>query len=212
MPAPVVLVAEELSPAGIALLEASFEVRYADGDDRNKLLPALADVDAVIVRSATQIDAEAIAAGHRLRVVARAGVGLDNVDVEAATKAGVMVVNAPASNIVSAAEHAVALLLSLARNVPQAKASLKNGQWKRSAYTGVELQDKVVGILGLGRIGALVAERLRGIRHDRDRLRPVRPARHARPSSASAWSAWTSCWPRPTSSASTCPRTPRRSG
>jgi D-3-phosphoglycerate dehydrogenase / 2-oxoglutarate reductase len=158
--APVVLVAEELSAAGIALLQASFEVRYTEGADRSQLLPALADVDAVIVRSATQIDTEAITAGRRLRVVARAGVGLDNVDVDAATKAGVMVVNAPASNIVSAAEHAVALLLSLARNVPQANAALKNGQWKRSAYTGVELQDKVVGILGLGRIGALVAERL----------------------------------------------------
>jgi D-3-phosphoglycerate dehydrogenase / 2-oxoglutarate reductase len=160
VPAPVVLVAEELSPAGIALLEASFEVRYTDGADRGQLLPALADVDAVIVRSATQIDAEAIAAGRRLRVVARAGVGLDNVDVDAATKAGVMVVNAPASNVTSAAEHAVALLLALARNVPQANSSLKGGQWKRSAYTGVELQDKVAGILGLGRIGALVAQRL----------------------------------------------------
>src|ERR1700685_142224 len=143
VPAPVVLVAEELSPAGIAMLESSFEVRHTDGADRDKLLAALADVDAVIVRSATQIDAEAIAAGRHLRVVARAGVGLDNVDVEAATKAGVMVVNAPASNVVSAAEHAVALLLSLARNVPQAMAALKNGQWKRAAYTGVELQDKV---------------------------------------------------------------------
>jgi D-3-phosphoglycerate dehydrogenase / 2-oxoglutarate reductase len=160
VPAPVVLVAEELSPAGIALLESSFEVRYTDGADRTKLLSALADVDAVIVRSATQIDAEAIAHGRRLRVVARAGVGLDNVDVDAATKAGVMVVNAPASNVVSAAEHTVALLLAVARNVPQANASLKGGQWKRSAYTGVELQDKVAGILGLGRIGALVAQRL----------------------------------------------------
>jgi D-3-phosphoglycerate dehydrogenase / 2-oxoglutarate reductase len=160
VPAPVVLVAEELSPAGIALLESSFQVRYTDGADRSKLLPALADVDAVIVRSATTIDAEAIAHAPKLRVVARAGVGLDNVDVDAATKAGVMVVNAPASNVVSAAEHAVALLLALARNVPQAMASLQSGQWKRSAYTGVELQDKVVGILGLGRIGALVAERL----------------------------------------------------
>jgi D-3-phosphoglycerate dehydrogenase len=160
VPAPVVLVAEELSPAGIALLESSFEVRFTDGADRSKLLPALADVDAVIVRSATVIDAEAIARAPRLRVVARAGVGLDNVEVEAATKAGVMVVNAPSSNIVSAAEHAVALLLALARNVPQAMTSLKSGQWKRSAYTGIELQDKVVGILGLGRIGVLVAERL----------------------------------------------------
>jgi D-3-phosphoglycerate dehydrogenase len=160
VPAPVVLVAEELSAAGIALLEASFEVRYADGADRSKLLPALADADAVIVRSATQIDAEAIAHAPKLRVVARAGVGLDNIEVEAATKAGVMVVNAPASNVVSAAEHAVALLLAVARNVPQAMASLKDGQWKRSRYVGVELQDKVAGILGLGRIGVLVAERL----------------------------------------------------
>jgi D-3-phosphoglycerate dehydrogenase len=160
VPAPIVLVAEELSPAAIAQLEADFEVRHADGADRAALLPALADAEAVIIRSATTIDAEALAAAPKLRVVARAGVGLDNVDVEAATKAGVMVVNAPSSNIVSAAEHAVALLLSVARNVPQAAASLKAGQWKRSAFTGVELQDKVVGILGLGRIGVLVAQRL----------------------------------------------------
>ena len=96
----------------------------------------------------------------QLRVVARAGVGLDNVDVEAATRAGVMVVNAPTSNIVSAAEHAVGLLLAVARNVPQAAASLRAGEWKRSAFTGVELDGKVAGILGLGRIGVLVAERL----------------------------------------------------
>jgi D-3-phosphoglycerate dehydrogenase / 2-oxoglutarate reductase len=160
VPVPIVLVAEELSPAGIAQLEPDFEVRQVDGTDREQLFAALADADAVIVRSATRIDAEALRHAPRLRVVARAGVGLDNVDVEAATMAGVMVVNAPMSNIVSAAEHAVALLLSVARNVPQAMASLRSGQWRRSAYTGVELQDKVVGILGLGRIGALVAERL----------------------------------------------------
>jgi D-3-phosphoglycerate dehydrogenase len=161
LPAPIVLVAEELSPAGIAQLEsASFEVRYTDGADRAALLPALAEADAVIVRSATRIDAEALAHGPRLRVVARAGVGLDNVDIDAATKAGVMVVNAPTSNITSAAEHAIALLLAVARNVPQAAASLQAGQWNRSAFTGVELQDKVAGILGLGRIGTLVADRL----------------------------------------------------
>jgi D-3-phosphoglycerate dehydrogenase len=157
---PIVLIAEELSPAGIAQLESDFEIRHTDGADRAKLLPALADADAVIVRSATTIDAEALEHAPRLRVVARAGVGLDNVDVEAATRAGVMVVNAPTSNIVSAAEHAVALLLSVARNVPQAMVSLKSGQWKRAAFTGVELQDKVAGILGLGRIGVLVAQRL----------------------------------------------------
>ncbi len=159
-PIPVVLVAEELSPAAIAQLESGFEVRYVDGSDRAALLPALAGVDAVIVRSATRIDAEALAQAPNLRVVARAGVGLDNVDVEAATKAGVMVVNAPSSNTVSAAEHAVGLLLAVARNVPHAMASLKAGEWQRSRFTGAELYGKVAGILGLGRIGELVAQRL----------------------------------------------------
>jgi D-3-phosphoglycerate dehydrogenase / 2-oxoglutarate reductase len=157
---PIVLIAEELSPAGIAQLESGFEIRYVDGADRAQLLPALAEADAVIIRSATSIDAEALEHAPRLRVVARAGVGLDNVDVDAATRAGVMVVNAPTSNIVSAAEHAVALLLAMARNVPQAMASLRSGQWKRAAFTGVELQDKVIGLLGLGKIGVLVAQRL----------------------------------------------------
>src|SRR5260370_4595114 len=157
---PIVLIAEDLSPAGIAQLESDFEIRHADGADRAQLLPALADADAVIIRSATSIDAEALEHAPRLRVVARAGVGLDNVDVDAATRAGVMVVNAPTSNIVSAAEHAVALLLSSARNVPQAMASLRAGEWKRAPYTGAELQDNVVGLLGLGRIGMLVAQRL----------------------------------------------------
>jgi len=160
VPTPIILIAEELSPAGIEQLQDGYEIRYADGADRAQLLPALADADAVIIRSATSIDAEALEHAPRLRVVARAGVGLDNVDVEAATRAGVMVVNAPVSNIVSAAEHAVALLLAVARNVPQAMASLRSGQWKRSAFTGVELQDKVIGVLGLGRVGVLVAQRL----------------------------------------------------
>jgi D-3-phosphoglycerate dehydrogenase / 2-oxoglutarate reductase len=160
VPKPVVLVAEELSPAAIAQLETDFEVRYVDGADRSALLPALPGVDAVIIRSSTRMDAEALAHAPDLRVVARAGVGLDNVDVEAATAAGVMVVNAPSSNIVSAAEHAVGLLLSVARNVPQAMASLKAGEWKRSRFTGAELDQKVAGILGLGRIGVLVAQRL----------------------------------------------------
>jgi D-3-phosphoglycerate dehydrogenase / 2-oxoglutarate reductase len=157
---PIVLIAEELSPAGIAQLESGFEIRHADGADRAQLLPALAEADAVIIRSATTIDAEALEHAPRLRVVARAGIGLDNVDVAAATRAGVMVVNAPTSNIVSAAEHAIALLLALARNVPQAMASLRSGQWKRAPFTGVEMQGKVAGLLGLGKIGVLVAQRL----------------------------------------------------
>jgi D-3-phosphoglycerate dehydrogenase len=157
---PVVLVTEELSRAGLDVLASDFEVRQVDGTDRPALLAALADVEAVIVRSATQIDTEALAAAPRLKVVARAGIGLDNVDVAAATQAGVMVVNAPQSNVVSAAEHAIALLLASARNIPAANASLKGGQWSRSRFTGIELQDKTAGIMGLGRIGVLVAQRL----------------------------------------------------
>jgi D-3-phosphoglycerate dehydrogenase len=157
---PVVLIAEELSPATIEALGPDFEVRNVDGADRAALLPAIADVDAILIRSATKVDAEALAAAKNLKVVARAGVGLDNVDVDAATQVGVMVVNAPTSNIVSAAELAVALLLASARNVSPAHAGLREGQWKRSKYSGVELADKTVGIVGLGRIGLLVAQRL----------------------------------------------------
>src|ERR671917_2377689 len=156
----VVLIAEELAPAAIDVLAHDFDVRHVDGTDRPALLAALADADAVIVRSATQIDAEAIAAAPRLKVVARAGVGLENVEVPAATARGVMVVNAPTSNIVSAAEQAVAPLLAVARNTASASTALKAGEWKRSRYTGVELQGKTVGVLGLGRIGVLVAQRL----------------------------------------------------
>ena len=160
MPQPVVLIAEELAPSALDVLARDFEVRHVDGTDRVALLAALAEAEAVLVRSATQIDAEALAAGPRLKVVARAGVGLDNVDVAAATARGVMVANAPTSNIVSAAEHAIALLLASARNIAPAHAALRNGEWKRSRYTGVEISEKIVGIVGLGRIGVLVAQRM----------------------------------------------------
>ncbi len=157
---PVVLIAEELSPATIDALGPDFDVRNVDGTDRPALLSALADAHAVLIRSATKIDAEAIEAAPQLKVVARAGVGLDNVDIKTATTAGVMVVNAPTSNIISAAELTVGHILSLARRIPAAHASLAQGQWKRSAYTGTELFEKTVGIIGLGRIGALIAARL----------------------------------------------------
>ncbi|MDR6865874.1 D-3-phosphoglycerate dehydrogenase [Microbacterium resistens] len=160
MPKPVVLIAEVLSPATIDALGPDFDVRNVDGTDRPALFSALADADAVLVRSATKIDAEALAHAPGLKVVARAGVGLDNVDIKAATAAGVMVVNAPTSNIVSAAELTVGHILSLARRVPAAHASLSAGEWKRSSFTGAELFEKTVGIVGLGRIGALVAARL----------------------------------------------------
>lgn len=163
---PVVLLAEQLSPATVAALGPDFEIRQTDGADRAQLLDAIKDVDAIMVRSATQVDAEALAAAKNLKVVARAGVGLDNVDIKAATQAGVMVVNAPTSNIISAAELTVGHIVSLARRIPAANASLKGGAWKRSSFTGVELFEKKAGIIGLGRIGALVAQRLQGFGMD----------------------------------------------
>ncbi len=160
MAKPIVLIAEELSPATVEALGPDFEVRNVDGTDRAALLSALADASAVLIRSATQMDAEAIAAAPQLKVIARAGVGLDNVDVKSATTAGVMVVNAPTSNIISAAELTVGHILSLARHIPAAHGALAQGQWKRSKYTGVELYEKTVGIIGLGRIGALITARM----------------------------------------------------
>ncbi|MFL6141738.1 MAG: phosphoglycerate dehydrogenase [Labedaea sp.] len=157
---PVVLIAEKLAPSVLDVLGEEVEVRYVDGTDRPALLAAVADADALLVRSATKVDAEVLAASDRLKVVARAGVGLDNVDVPPATERGVLVVNAPTSNIVSAAEHAVALLLAVARRVPAADASLRGGEWKRSSFSGVELAGKVVGVVGLGKIGQLFAQRL----------------------------------------------------
>ena len=160
MAKPIVLIAEELSPATVEALGPDFDVRNVDGTDRPALLSALAEADAILIRSATHVDAEAIAAAPKLKVVARAGVGLDNVDIKAATEAGVMVVNAPTSNIVSAAELTIGHLLSIARHIPVANASLAAGEWKRSKYTGAELFEKTVGIIGLGRIGALITTRL----------------------------------------------------
>jgi D-3-phosphoglycerate dehydrogenase len=158
---PVVLIAEELSAATLDALGPDFEVRNCDGANRAELLEALGKgVDAVLIRSATKMDAEAIAEAKGLKVIARAGVGLDNVDIPAATAAGVMVVNAPTSNIVSAAELAISLLLASARFISPAHAALRNGKWARSKYTGAELFEKTLGIVGFGRIGQLVAHRM----------------------------------------------------
>ncbi|EHI10744.1 phosphoglycerate dehydrogenase [Mycolicibacterium thermoresistibile] len=160
MSLPVVLIADKLAESTVAALGDQVEVRWVDGPDREKLLAAVADADALLVRSATTVDAEVLAAAPKLKIVARAGVGLDNVDVEAATARGVLVVNAPTSNIHSAAEHAIALLLAAARQIPAADATLRQRTWKRSEFSGVEIYDKTVGVVGLGRIGQLVAQRL----------------------------------------------------
>ena len=181
VPKPVVLIAEELSPATLEALGPDFEVRHCDGANRTELLQALAlGVDAVLIRSATKMDAEAIGAAKGLKVIARAGVGLDNVEIPAATAAGVMVVNAPTSNIVSAAELAISLLLASARFISPAHAALRNGKWARSKYTGAERFEKTLGIVGFGRIGQLVAHRMQAFGMDVIAYDPyLQPARAA---------------------------------
>jgi D-3-phosphoglycerate dehydrogenase / 2-oxoglutarate reductase len=154
-----VLVAEPLAEEGIRKLREELTVDVLTDLKRQQFLDAIPEYDAVIVRSATQIDKEAIERGWRLKVVGRAGIGLDNIDVEAATRRGILVVNAPQSNVLSAAEHTLALLLAMARRIPAADASLRSGKWERNKFMGVELHGKTIGIVGMGRIGTLVAQR-----------------------------------------------------
>ena len=158
-----VLVAEDIGSSGVDLLVAAgLDVELGIGWSRAELERRIADFDGVLIRSATQVDADLLAKADRLRAVARAGVGVDNVDVDAATRRGVVVANAPQSNVITAAEHTMALLLALARNVPQAHASLTGGAWDRARFSGVELHEKTLGVIGFGRIGQLVAHRARG--------------------------------------------------
>ncbi|MFN8035552.1 MAG: phosphoglycerate dehydrogenase [Acidimicrobiia bacterium] len=157
---PRVLVSEQLAASGLdAMRAAGFEVDVRLGLSPAELLDAVPGAAALVIRSATQVTAEVLDAGRDLVVVGRAGIGLDNVDVAAATRRGVMVVNAPQSNVLSAAEHTVALMLAQARNIPQANADLRAGKWNRSRWEGVELHGKTLGIVGLGRVGVLVAQR-----------------------------------------------------
>jgi D-3-phosphoglycerate dehydrogenase len=154
-----VLVAENIGSSGVELLKQHFDVDVGVNGD---IAERIGDYDGLIVRSATKVTAELIERAPNLKVIGRAGVGVDNVDVGAATKRGIIVANAPQSNVVTAAEHTVALLLALARNIPQAHASLISGKWERSKFSGVELMDKTLGVLGFGRIGQLVAARAQG--------------------------------------------------
>jgi D-3-phosphoglycerate dehydrogenase / 2-oxoglutarate reductase len=151
-----VLVAEKIGASGVALLKEHFDVDEGDHLDR------IDEYDGILIRSATKLTADVIERATRLKAIGRAGVGVDNVDVQAATKRGIVVANAPQSNVVTAAEHTMALLLALARNVPQAHASLTSGHWERSKFSGIEVLDKTLGILGFGRIGQLVAHRAQG--------------------------------------------------
>jgi D-3-phosphoglycerate dehydrogenase / 2-oxoglutarate reductase len=158
-----VLVKEKIGDSGVQLLQdAGFDVELGVDWDDGELERRIGEFDGILIRSGTKLTAELLAKAERLKAVGRAGVGVDNVDVEAATKQGVIVANAPQSNVITAAEHTMAMLLALARNVPQAHSSLVGGAWERSRFSGVELNEKVLGILGFGRIGQLVAQRALG--------------------------------------------------
>ena len=157
-----VLVTEALSEQGLELLRKDFQVDVRADLARGDLAGEIVPYDALVIRSSTQVTADVLGAAPNLKVVARAGIGLDNVDVEEATRRGVMVVNAPTSNVISAAEQTLALLLAQARNIPQAHGDLTHGRWERSRWEGVELAGKTIGLVGLGRVGSLVAARATG--------------------------------------------------
>jgi D-3-phosphoglycerate dehydrogenase len=184
---PRVLVREPIAEAGIRLLEERFDV---DVDGATPLDESIAAYDAIVIRSGTELTAELIEQAERLRVIGRAGVGVDNVDIDAATRRGIVVANAPESTVVSAAEHAIGLLVALVRHIPQAHAALKEGRWERSAHGGIELEGKTLGVLGFGRIGQQVARRaiglgMRVVAYDpfvaRDRFRELGAERAERP-------------------------------
>src|SRR5205814_1563430 len=158
---PRVLFREDIGGPGVELLRAHFDVALGFDWDEQRLAERIGEFQGIVIRSATKMTSELIERAHGLRVIGRAGVGVDNVDVEAATRRGIVVANAPQSNVVTAAEHTMALLLALARNVPQAHMSLVGGKWERSKFSGIELYEKTLGILGFGRIGQLVAHRAR---------------------------------------------------
>src|SRR3954469_20665466 len=158
-----VLVAEPVAEEGVELLRAEHQVDERHGLSRDELCGIIGDYDALIVRSQVQVDAELIGAGRRLVVIGRAGVGVDNVDLDAATRAGIVVVNAPTGNTIAAAEHTLALLYGVARKIAAADASVRRGEWKRAQFTGTELRGKTLGIVGLGKIGQAIAVRARAM-------------------------------------------------
>jgi D-3-phosphoglycerate dehydrogenase len=158
---PRVLVKEQIADSGVDLLREHFDVDVGVDWSDDELAERIGEYEGIVIRSATKLTSDFIERADRMRVIGRAGVGIDNVDVKAATKRGIVVANAPQSNIIAAAEHTIALMLALCRNIPQAQASLKSGKWERSKFGGVEVYEKTLGILGFGRIGQLVAQRAR---------------------------------------------------
>jgi D-3-phosphoglycerate dehydrogenase len=158
-----VLATDGTSPEGVAYIKSCAQLDIKPALKPEELLAIIGDYEALIVRSASQVTAQVIEAGKKLMVIGRAGVGIDNIDVNAATQRGIIVVNAPTGNTISAAEHTIGLMMSLARHIPQANASLKAGQWLKSKYTGIEVRNKTIGIIGLGNIGSAVARRAQGM-------------------------------------------------
>lgn len=175
-----VVVCDPIAPEGLALLEGRAEVVDACGLDRDELIQALSDADAAIVRSGTTLDAEVLEAAKRLRVIARAGVGVDNIDLNAATRKGIAIVNTPTGNTVAAAEHAMAMLLALARRIPAADAALKSGRWEKKQSIGRQLYRKTLGIIGLGKIGREMAKRARAFEMTIIAYDPFVPAERVR--------------------------------
>ena len=164
-----VLVADKLAPEGMAILRQAVEAGQLQVDERvgmkpDELRAAIGEYDALVVRSASTVTREVVDAAPKLRVIGRAGIGVDNIDVEAATRRGIAVMNTPGGNNVTTAEHAISMLLSLARSIPQATASMKGGKWEKSKFTGSEISNKILGIVGIGNIGRLVAERAQGLK------------------------------------------------
>jgi D-3-phosphoglycerate dehydrogenase len=158
-----VLVTEAIADEGLEILSSCAQVDVRLGLEPEEILAVISDYDALVVRSQTRASTEIIEAGKNLQVIARAGVGTDNVDIEAATRRGIVVVNAPTGNTISAAEHTIALMLALARHIPQANALLKSGVWRREDFMGTEVRNKTLGIIGLGGVGSEVARRARGL-------------------------------------------------
>ena len=190
-----ILVAESIAPEGVAALRARHEVDVKTGLSADALREIVGEYDALIVRSQVAVDAALITAGTRLQVIGRAGVGVDNVELDAATRAGITVVNAPTGNTIAAAEHTIALLLALARHIPTADASIRRGEWTRGPLQGVQLSGRTLGIVGLGKIGMTIAERARGPGHDAPRA-----ATRSSPQSRRRCAAWSSCRSRRSSS------------
>ena len=161
----VVLVTDSLAPQGLEILEGAegIEVVDAPGLSPAELIERIPEVDALVIRSGTKVTADVIAAAEKLAVIGRAGIGVDNVDVAAATSRGIVVMNTPGGNTTTTAEHAVALMVALARHIPQATASMKSGSWDKKRFVGMELYNRTLGVIGLGNIGRIVAEKARGL-------------------------------------------------